>query len=101
MRVKFLERQQFENEGRHKGPVFEPGEVYDFTDAFGRRYIDNGSAEILDSAVEPKENTFKAITKVAVTEPEPAPEPQPAPQPVPVPAPPAPAPAAPQKGVGK
>lgn len=39
MRVRFLKTVQFECEGRNKGPIYSAGEVYDFDDAFARRWL--------------------------------------------------------------
>lgn len=69
MRVKFLRDEQYENEGRNLGPKFAEGEVYDFTEAFGQRWVQRGAVEVLDAAVLVEENTFKPVTKVANKEP--------------------------------
>jgi hypothetical protein len=71
MRLKFLRREQFENQGRNKGPVFDVGEIYDLVDALGQRYLDSGAAEQLESDKIVTENTFKHVTRV---QPEPEPE---------------------------
>lgn len=76
MRIKFLRDEQYESEGRNTGPKFAAGEVYDFTDEFGQRWVQRGAAELIDSDKVVTENTFKAVTRVATeAKPEAAPQP--------------------------
>lgn len=71
MRVKFLRDEQYESEGRNQGPRFAAGEVYDFTEEFGQRWLQRGAVEVIDADKEVGQNNFKPVTKVHV---EPAPE---------------------------
>lgn len=69
MRVKFIRDEQYESGGRNLGPKFAAGEVYDFTEEFGQRWLRRGAVEVVDADRAVTENTFKAVTKVKVKPP--------------------------------
>lgn len=45
--VKFLSTEQFESEGRNKGPIFDEGQEYDFEASFADRWLQRGVAELV------------------------------------------------------
>jgi hypothetical protein len=64
MRIGFTKTGQYESEGRHKGPVFTAGEVYDCTDDFGMRWIVRNMAVTLKGGREPpKGERFVKVDK--------------------------------------
>lgn len=66
MRIQFLRDEQYENEGRNKGPKFAKGELFDFTDAFGQRWLQRGAARLVDAAINVEENNFEPVGKAAI-----------------------------------
>lgn len=54
MKLRFLETVQYETLGRHKGPVFEAGETYDFPDSIAERWLRRGVAEVVGSKRAPR-----------------------------------------------
>lgn len=54
MRIRFLERVQYESEGRGLGPVYEAGSVHDFEPDFANRWLRRGvAAEVSKDEEEP------------------------------------------------
>jgi hypothetical protein len=50
MRIKFVRRVQYENEGRGKGPVYDKDSVHDFSEAFAQRWLRRGVAVVFADA---------------------------------------------------
>lgn len=53
MRIGFTKTVQYENEGRHQGPIFQAGDVYDCADDFAQRWLERGVAVNLDGGRDP------------------------------------------------
>ncbi len=45
--VRFLSTEQFESEGRNKGPIYEEGQEYDFEASFADRWLQRGVADLV------------------------------------------------------
>jgi hypothetical protein len=55
MRIKFLQRTQYESEGRGKGPVYDKDSIHDFPDAFAQKWLRRGKAVgVIEPAVAAK-----------------------------------------------
>lgn len=61
MRVEFTRTEQYENEGRGKGPIFKKGEQYDFTEDFAQRWIRRDAVIVIDPEVVVEENTYLPV----------------------------------------
>lgn len=48
----FLRTEQFESEGRGKGPIFEEGQRYEFDGDFADRWLRRGAAELVEEIPE-------------------------------------------------